>query len=92
LKVDLRGTEVFRNGRPVLLLAKEFELLRYFIEHPGETLSREQLLKEVWGYGVTPSTRTVDVHVLWLRQKIEEDPRQPRLILTVRGLGYKFAG
>jgi two-component system alkaline phosphatase synthesis response regulator PhoP len=92
IRIDLRRTEVFRDGRPVMLLAKEFELLRYFIQHPGETLSREELLTEVWNYGVVPSTRTVDVHVVWLRQKLEEDPRQPRLIVTVRGLGYKFAG
>ncbi len=89
--VDLRRTEVTREGRPVQLSAKEFQLLRYFIEHRGTTLSRETLLHEVWGYEATPSTRTVDVHVAWLRQKLEEDAKNPQLIHTVVGLGYKFA-
>jgi two-component system alkaline phosphatase synthesis response regulator PhoP len=92
LQVDLRRTSVARDGRPVPLSAKEFQLLRYFIDHRGETISREELLTEVWGYEATPSTRTVDVHVAWLRQKLETNPKDPRLILTVRGLGYKFAG
>ncbi len=90
LRVDFLRTEVLREGKPVTLSAKEFQLLRYFIEHPGETLSREKLLTEVWGYEAMPSTRTVDVHVAWLRQKLERDPKQPELILTVHGLGYKF--
>jgi two-component system, OmpR family, alkaline phosphatase synthesis response regulator PhoP len=90
--VDLRRTEVSRDGRTVPVSAKEFQLLRYFVEHRGATLSREELLREVWGYDVTPSSRTVDVHVAWLRQKIEKDPRNPQFILTVVGLGYKFAG
>lgn len=88
--VDLRKTEVTREGQPVPMSAKEFQLLRYFIEHPGTTLSRETLLHEVWGYDATPSTRTVDVHVAWLRQKLEEDPKNPQLIHTMVGLGYKF--
>jgi two-component system, OmpR family, alkaline phosphatase synthesis response regulator PhoP len=90
--VDVRRTEVLRAGRPVVLSAKEFQLLRYFVEHRGTTLSRDELLREVWGYGTTPSSRTVDVHVAWLRQKLEEDPRNPQFILTVVGFGYKFAG
>ena len=65
---------------------------RYFIEHRGATLTREELLNEVWGYNAMPSTRTVDVHVAWLRQKIEPNPRHPQYILTVHGMGYKFAG
>jgi two-component system alkaline phosphatase synthesis response regulator PhoP len=89
--VDFRRTEVTKAGHPVPLSAKEWQLLRYFLEHRGETLSRERLLKEVWGYGAMPSTRTVDVHVAWLRQKLEDDPRKPQWILTVVGLGYKFA-
>jgi two-component system, OmpR family, alkaline phosphatase synthesis response regulator PhoP len=92
IQVDLRRTEVMRDGEVVPLSAKEFQLLRYFVEHPGATLSREELLHEVWGYDATPSTRTVDVHVAWLRQKLETDPKNPQLILTVVGLGYKFAG
>ena len=90
--VDARKAEVSRDGAPVELSAKEFQLLRYFIEHRGATLSREELLSEVWGYHATPSTRTVDVHVAWLRQKLEPSPRVPQYILTVHGLGYKFVG
>jgi two-component system alkaline phosphatase synthesis response regulator PhoP len=92
LQVDFRRTEVTRNGNPVTLSAKEFLLLRYLVDHRGETVSRDELLRDVWGYGALPSTRTVDVHVAWLRQKLEEDPKHPQLILTVVGLGYKFAG
>jgi two-component system, OmpR family, alkaline phosphatase synthesis response regulator PhoP len=91
IQVDLRRTEVSRGGRVVPLSAKEYQLLRYFLEHRGTTLSRETLLHEVWGYDATPSTRTVDVHVAWLRQKLEEDPKNPQLIHTVVGMGYKFA-
>lgn len=92
VKVDFRSTEVRRGGEALQLSAKEFQLLKYFIEHRNETLSREVLLHEVWGYESTPSTRTVDVHVAWLRQKVETDAKRPKLILTVHGLGYKFVG
>lgn len=91
VQVDFKGTQVMRDGEPVSLSAKEFQLLRYLMEHPGETLSRERLLSDVWGYEGSVSTRTVDVHVAWLRQKLEPDPKQPRHILTVHGLGYQFA-
>lgn len=90
VKVDLRRTEVVRDGKPVTLSAKEFQLLRYFVEHQEETLSRERLLSDVWGYERAPSTRTVDVHVAWLRQKLEDDPKDPQRILTVYGFGYRF--
>jgi two-component system, OmpR family, alkaline phosphatase synthesis response regulator PhoP len=90
--VDTRKAEVTRGGQPVDLSAREFLLLKYFVEHKDETLSREQMLNDVWGYHAMPSTRTVDVHVAWLRQKIEPLPRLPRHILTVHGLGYKFVG
>ena len=90
--VDARKAEVTKDGVLVELSAKEFHLLRYFIEHRGATLSREELLQQVWGYHATPSTRTVDVHVAWLRQKLEPNPRVPQYILTVHGLGYKFVG
>jgi two-component system alkaline phosphatase synthesis response regulator PhoP len=90
--VDARKAEVSRDGALVDLSAKEFHLLRYFIEHRGATVSREELLTEVWGYQATPSTRTVDVHVAWLRQKLEPNPRVPQYIVTVHGLGYKFLG
>jgi two-component system alkaline phosphatase synthesis response regulator PhoP len=90
--VDFRSTEVALAGRKIALSAMEFHLLRYFIEHRGETLSREKLLHEVWGYDSPPQTRTVDVHVAWLRQKLEDDPRQPRWIVTVHRFGYRFTG
>jgi two-component system alkaline phosphatase synthesis response regulator PhoP len=91
VQIDVRRTEVTREGQVVQLSAKEFQLLRYFLEHRGTTVSRETLLHEVWGYDSTPSTRTVDVHVAWLRQKLEDDPKNPQLIRTVVGLGYQFA-
>jgi len=92
VRVDFRSAEVHREGSPIDLSAREFSLLRYFIEHRGDALTREELLNEVWGYNQTPSTRTVDVHVGWLRQKIEANPRHPQFILTVHGRGYKFVG
>jgi two-component system alkaline phosphatase synthesis response regulator PhoP len=91
IRVDIRGTEVSRDGKIVTLSAREFQLLRYFIEHRGTTLSRDEILKEVWGYSAETFTRTVDVHVASLRQKLENDPKQPAIILTVPRLGYKFA-
>ena len=90
IQVNLRGTEVTREGKPVNLSAREFQLLRYFIEHSATTLTRDELLREVWGYNADTFTRTVDVHVASLRQKLEADPKQPKHILTVQGLGYKF--
>jgi two-component system alkaline phosphatase synthesis response regulator PhoP len=92
IAIDTRSTEVTRDGVVVPMSAKEFQLLRYFVEHPNATLTREELLREVWGYGEFPSSRTVDVHVAWLRQKLEPDPKNPQFILTVVGFGYKFAG
>ena len=90
--VDVRRAEATRGGEPVELSAREFKLLRYFIEHRGETLSRDALLSQVWGYDDMPLTRTVDVHVAGLRQKLEANPKSPEYIVTVHGLGYKFAG
>ncbi len=90
IHVDLLGTETTRDGKAVNLSAREFQLLRYFIERRGATLSRDELLKQVWGYSADMYTRTVDVHVASLRQKLEDDPKQPQFILTVQGLGYKF--
>lgn len=92
VEVDFRRAEVVRDGKPVVLSAREFQLLHYLIDHQGDTLSREELLTEVWKYDAMPSTRTVDVHVAWLRQKLEDNPKVPQLILTIRGLGYKFTG
>jgi DNA-binding response OmpR family regulator len=88
--VNIRGNEVRRAGKPVELSTKEFALLAYFIAHPAETLSRDRLLDEVWGYENYPNTRTVDTHIVHLRQKLEPNPEEPRFIVTVHGSGYKF--
>ena len=90
ISIDFRKAEVMKSGQSIDLSAREFKLLRYFVEHRGAALSRDELLNEVWGYNAMPSTRTVDVHVAWLRQKIEDNPRHPQYIHTVHGLGYKF--
>ena len=90
IAIDFRKAEVAKAGQLLDLSAREFKLLRYFVEHRGAALSRDELLNEVWGYNAMPSTRTVDVHVAWLRQKIEDNPRHPQYIITVHGLGYKF--
>ena len=92
ITVDFRKAEVHKNGQALDLSAREFKLLKYFVEHRGAALTRDELLNEVWGYNAMPSTRTVDVHVAWLRQKLEDNPRHPQFILTVHGLGYKFVG
>ena len=92
IAIDFRRMEVTRAGVPIDLSAREFKLLRHFIEHRGATLSRDALLADVWGYDETPMTRTVDVHIAGLRQKIESNSEAPEHILTIHGLGYKFAG
>jgi two-component system alkaline phosphatase synthesis response regulator PhoP len=88
--VDFRRTVVSRDGKAVNISAREFKLLRYLIEHSGATVSRDELLNEVWGYNSLTTTRTVDVHISSLRQKIETDPRHPKSIVTIHGFGYKF--
>ena len=90
LAVDLNKEEVLRGGSPVALTAKEFALLRYFIAKPNERLPRQILLEEVWGYKGVLNTRTVDLHVAQLRQKLERDPKHPLHILTLFRSGYKF--
>ncbi len=90
VRVDRRGTSVTRDGQLVNLSAREFQLLEYFIDHPDATLSREELLTQVWGYNARVFTRTVDVHVASLRHKLETDPREPTFIQTVQRIGYKF--
>ena len=90
IRVDFRKTEVQRHDEALALSAKEFQLLRYFIDHRGETLNRETLLQEVWGYSAVPYTRTVDVHIRHLREKLEKEPKDPEFIFTVRNIGYKF--
>jgi len=92
VSVNFRKSEVMLSGKPVDFSAREFQLLRYFIENRESLLSRDELLNNVWGYDVTPSTRTVDVHIARLRQKIEANPKYPMHILTVHGMGYKFIG
>jgi two-component system alkaline phosphatase synthesis response regulator PhoP len=92
VEVNVRSNEVRRNGELVDLSSKEFALLAYFLAHPVETLSRDKLLDAVWGYENYPSTRTVDTHIVHLRQKLEPNPEEPRFILTVHGTGYKFVG
>ena len=81
---------MLKSGKTLDVSSKEFELLKYFICHSGETLSRHRLLEDVWGYEHYPTTRTVDNHVLRLRQKLEPDPANPRYFLTMHGSGYKF--
>jgi DNA-binding response OmpR family regulator len=90
VRIDFRSAEATRDGEPVPLAAKELELLRYLGENAEAVLSRNELLDSVWGYDAMPSTRTVDVHIARLRQKLEKDPSSPEFIVTVRGLGYKL--
>lgn len=92
IRVNFRSAEVERDSRKIDLSTLEFRLLRYFIEHRGAILTRDELLNEVWDYDVLVSTRTVDVHVSWLRQKLEANPHHPQFFLTVHGFGYKFVG
>ena len=92
LRVDFARKEVIRDGKPIHLSGREFQLLRYFMERAGKTISRAELLRAVWGYDASAYTRTVDVHVFSLRQKLEEEPSRPELITTVAGVGYRFAG
>ena len=92
VEVNVRSHEVRRGDETVELSAKEFALLAYFIAHPAETLSRDRLLDAVWGYENYPNTRTVDTHIVHLRQKLEKNPEEPRFILTIHGTGYKFVG
>jgi two-component system alkaline phosphatase synthesis response regulator PhoP len=89
-QIDFKNSRLIRRGQMVDLSDRERQLLRYFVEHAGEVLDRKQLLHAVWGYNFAPLSRTVDVHVAWLRQKIEANPRQPQFITTVHGQGYRF--
>lgn len=92
VQIDFTRAEVTRAGEPLELAPREYHLLRYFIEHRGMILSRDDLLNAVWGYDAMPVTRTVDVHLGQLRQKLEPNPRQPQYFITLHGLGYKFVG
>lgn len=90
LEVDFSAYDAFLNGRPVAMSHKEFEILKYLWQHQGQTVSRDQLLNDVWGYEDFPTTRTVDNFMLKLRKRVEKDPAHPRYILTVHGIGYKL--
>jgi len=92
VRVDFRRAEVVKDGTPMALSALEFKLLGYFIQNRGALLTRDELLDKVWGYDAMPTTRTVDVHVASLRQKLESNPARPEFILTVHRRGYRFAG
>ena len=90
VQVDLAGHRLLRDGEPLALKPKAFELLAFLLRHPGQVFTRDQLLERVWGYDYAGETRTVDVHVHWLRSQVEEDPAAPKFIHTVRGVGYVF--
>ena len=92
VRIDFDQAKVTRNNQPVELSTQEFRLLRYLIENRDTVISREALLEKVWGYEGMPSTRTVDVHIAWLRQKLETNPKHPAYIVTVHKSGYKFCG
>ncbi len=90
MQADLAGHRLLRDGQTVPMKPKAFELLAFLLRHPGQVFTRDQLLEHVWGYDYAGETRTVDVHVHWLRSQIEPDPSNPQLIHTVRGVGYVF--
>jgi len=91
IHVDFTTARVMKSGKAITLGERECRLLRYLVERKGMVLSRDELLQEVWGYKSVPLTRTVDVHIAWLRQKIEDDPKNPQYIVTVHGQGYRFS-
>jgi two-component system alkaline phosphatase synthesis response regulator PhoP len=92
VEVDFDTYRATRHGQPLDMTAKEFDLLRLLVQCRGEVVSRDRILNEVWGYDAMPSTRTVDTHIVKLRQKLEEDPAHPTYILSVYGEGYRFVG
>ena len=91
VQVDFEKAQVLKSDVPVTIAVKELQLLRYLIDNRGKAISREQILKDVWAYQPDVSTRTIDVHIRWLRQKLEDNPQFPKHIVTVRGTGYRFA-
>ena len=91
IQIDFTSARLIKNGKVVSLGERECRLLRYLVERRGMVLTRDELLQDVWGYKAIPLTRTVDVHVAWLRQKIEDDPKNPQYIVTVHGQGYRFS-
>jgi len=92
VEVDFEKHEATRGGRRIEMTGKEFEILRFLVRHRGEIVTRDKLLNQVWGYESYPTTRTVDNHILRLRQKLEEEPGNPRYILSIYGEGYKLVG
>lgn len=90
VSVDFRKFEAFKDGKPIKLSATEFRVLHYFIQHEGEVISRDKFLDDVWGYDSFPTTRTVDNFILSLRKKIEDNPAEPKHLITVHKIGYKF--
>ncbi len=91
-RVDFARGRIIRGSETIALSDQESRLLQYFVENRRKVFSRDTLLKDVWGYKAVPTTRTVDVHIVWLRQKIEENPKKPRYIVTIHGQGYRFDG
>jgi DNA-binding response OmpR family regulator len=92
LTIDLMRREVLLDNQPLVMKPKEYELIVFFAQHRGQALSREYILKKVWSWEFTGDSRTVDVHVRWMREKIEADPSNPQRLVTVRGVGYRFEG
>ena len=92
IELNFKTFEASRDGAPLDLSPREFRILKYFVEHPGAVVSRDQLLNGVWSYNSFPSTRTVDQHIAKLRQKIEPTPADPQFLVTIHGVGYKFLG
>jgi two-component system alkaline phosphatase synthesis response regulator PhoP len=91
IEVDFEKAEVRRNGHAVNLAGKELRLLRYLVENRGRVISRDELLRNVWEYACDVSSRTIDTHIAWLRQKLENNPQFPQYIHTIRGKGYRFS-
>jgi two-component system alkaline phosphatase synthesis response regulator PhoP len=91
VEVDFERAEVHKGGREISMASKELQLLRYLVDHRGRVVPREELLQNVWEYSGDGSTRTIDVHVAWLRQKLEDNPQNPKHIHTIRGMGYRFS-
>jgi two-component system alkaline phosphatase synthesis response regulator PhoP len=91
-EIDFEKCSTTRNGQPLDLTAREYDILRLMIRHRGEVITRDRMLNEIWGYEAYPATRTVDSHIVKLRQKIEDDPAEPKHILSIYGEGYKFVG
>jgi two-component system alkaline phosphatase synthesis response regulator PhoP len=91
VEVDFEKAEVRKGGREINMASKEMQLLRYLVDHRGRVVPREELLHNVWEYAGDVSSRTIDVHVAWLRQKLEDNPQNPKHIHTIRGMGYRFS-